>query len=65
MGNLTKNRTLGDICNREVVGRLAIPERKSSGVFYFKKVTEIRCLNLNTHGIGYRCRKPETLSGCP
>jgi len=37
MENLTKNRTLEDTCNREVVGRLAIPESKSSGVFYFEK----------------------------
>jgi len=35
MKKLTKNRTLEDARNCEVKGRLAIPEIKSSGVFYF------------------------------
>ena len=36
MKNLTENRTLEDTRNREVTGRLAMPERKSSGVYILK-----------------------------
>jgi len=37
MENLTKNRALEDTRNREVMGRLAIPESKSSGVFILER----------------------------
>ncbi len=42
MKKLIENRTLEDTRNREVVGRLAIPERKSSGVFFNRFQTNKR-----------------------
>ena len=37
MKNFIQNEASEDIRNREVVERLAMPERKSSGVFYYRK----------------------------
>jgi len=57
-------RALEGTHNGYVLGGSCGP-REAFRRFYFKKVTEVRRLILNTHGIGYQCRKPETLSGCP
>ena len=37
MKNLTKNLALEDILYGDIWGWLAMPERKSSGVFYFRR----------------------------